>query len=494
MCPQFTAVPRYSLPSFHASTMVSTRRTKRPSFGDETAASLAPTTPATRGKRTRASSATSKLASATPARARQQRRGRSKAQDTAETKEAEGEEVVADGRQSELEPADVVVVQHTVQQTVTVSLMQSSTVEEQQEQRGAEEAADASSKLETDQAASSELVDEADQQTAEDAIAETGAGDVAGGDNVDEAGDDEDARKDDDDIDEAYQPRVRPASTEDAAEEGRGNERYAEDVYDEDEDDGVEEDDEYNFDVDNEPLAPPTASPLDDEDDDDNLRAKETRRQSARTADDDDEDDGTTGASTKFGATLSALLQQPTASLASPLLAAAPLLPIPRDPTAAADRALRLKQRARREWRERAHRTEVQYDEVERRLVRVATRGVVQLFNAVQQQRRTLRQQAAIEEKDRADLAGSTKQAAEMSKEGFMQLIRTAPSVERPEEQRSSVRAEGGPKAANGERAGGWSVLKDDYMLGGKLTDWDKQVDDSDEDEEVEEQQEMEVE
>ena len=292
---------------------------------------------------------------------------------------------------------------------------------------------------------------------------------------------------------EVGQPRVRTASPKDELDDGGEDDDEADAAgVDSEDDDGVDEDDEYNFDADNEPLAAPTA----DSDDDDNLRAKEDRPRTLRTArgDDDEDEDDSTGTTTKFGATLSALLNQPTGSVASPLLAAAPLLAIPRDPTAAADRALRLKQRARREWRERAHRVSVQYDEVERRLVRVATRGVVQLFNAVQQQRRAVRALTASDEKDRADLAGKSKQA-EMSREGFMQLIRTAPAVERAEEaQKGSGRDGGAGKGGGGEKGAGWSVLKDDYMLGGKLTDWDKQADESEGEQELEDEEEMEVE
>ena len=492
--------------------MVSTRRTKRPSFGEAAAAPLAPASPATRSKRPRTvNKTTPATAPATPARRpRQQRQGTSRPHDSQEdTEEKHSEEATETATAADKDVLSLSVaiepsgasVEPSEARAIELS-DQHSTVEDRVEKEASGEAAtawvDEAAELRTAEEASSGVHGASTQLTEEPASQQADVRQTVG-DSASEAEVEEDV----DEEDEATHPRVRTAAQDDEEEEVEGEseaDRREEDGDDSDDDDAVDDDDEYNFDVDHEPLAPPTTSQLidedDDEDDDDNLRAKEARRPSSRSEDDDDED-GTTGTTTKFGATLSALLQQPTASLASPLLAAAPLLPIPRDPTAAADRALRLKQRARREWRERAHRTDVQYDEVERRLVRLATRGVVQLFNAVQQQRRAVRMQAASGEKDRAILAGRSKQA-EMSKEGFMQLIRTAPRVEERagEEQKASGRDGGGDKGREeGKgRSGGWSVLNDDYMLGGKLTDWDKQMDQSEEEDEVEAQEEMEVE
>ena len=444
--------------------MVSTRRTKRPSFGEPAAAPQeAPATPATRSKRPRAANATPNTARVTPARGKQQssnnRTRASKGEKGADVSPppAAAADVIRDNGRSEQSTNDV------DEHNTVADIEQQS--EESQVEKPSQDAGEAIAAAEVAELSTAEEVATNEVQTDETAQ-EAAKAQQAAEDRVGEVEADEDV--------------VSDVNTVQA--DG--------DDEDDGDDDGVDEDDEYNFDVDHEPLSPPPASLLDDEDDD-NLRAKEGRQRAAPFEDDDD--DGTAGSSTKFGATLSALLHQPTASLASPLLAAAPLLPIPRDPTAAADRALRLKQRARREWRERAHRTDVQYDEVERRLVRVATRGVVQLFNAVQQQRRAGRMQAASEEKDRADIAGKSKRA-EMSKEGFMQLIRTAPRVEQAEEHKVGGRQGGERKGAREGKSGGWSVLKDDYMLGGKLTDWDKQIDESEEEEEVEAQEEMEVE
>ena len=41
------------------------------------------------------------------------------------------------------------------------------------------------------------------------------------------------------------------------------------------------------------------------------------------------------------------------------------------------------------------------------------------------------------------------------------------------------------PAAAGG---GGWKVLQEDYLMGGKLTDWDKAVHSSEEEEEEDEE------
>ncbi|XP_030249009.1 RRP15-like protein isoform X2 [Sparus aurata] len=104
--------------------------------------------------------------------------------------------------------------------------------------------------------------------------------------------------------------------------------------------------------------------------------------------------------------------------------------------------------------------------ETERTLQRVATRGVVQLFNAVKKHQKTI--DAKVKE-----VGGSERKKAKflssVSKKDFIDVLR---------------RTEGGSevprkteKAAAAEEKPAWSVLRDDFMMGGTMKDWDKDSD-----------------
>uniref|UniRef100_A0A3P9HRL9 RRP15-like protein n=1 Tax=Oryzias latipes TaxID=8090 RepID=A0A3P9HRL9_ORYLA len=89
--------------------------------------------------------------------------------------------------------------------------------------------------------------------------------------------------------------------------------------------------------------------------------------------------------------------------------------------------------------------------EAERALQRTATRGVVQLFNAVRKHQKTLDQQvkeAGSSERKKAKILSS------FSKKDFIGALRR---TEEGAEQKPS-----------------WSVLSDDFMMGATMKDWDK--------------------
>ena len=239
------------------------------------------------------------------------------------------------------------------------------------------------------------------------------------------------------------------------------------------------EDDDYDFDVDDDPLttAPPNGSThsrdphrsaaRDESDSDDDPAAKEARVPARRLL------LSTTPSS--FASSVQAILSQPTPIPSSPILAAHPHpLPAPSDPSLTSQRRLTQKRRIKRALLDRHHRP-ADASEVERRYRAIATKGVVQLFNALQRLRRDERERAQREREDRrkaAEANAVTSGQGELSRDGLVQLIRTADA---------SV---GGARAVKDEKAGaGWSVLRDDFMLGGKLTDWDKNLDSDDEDE-----------
>uniref|UniRef100_A0A8C6QMH7 RRP15-like protein n=1 Tax=Nannospalax galili TaxID=1026970 RepID=A0A8C6QMH7_NANGA len=106
--------------------------------------------------------------------------------------------------------------------------------------------------------------------------------------------------------------------------------------------------------------------------------------------------------------------------------------------------------------------------ETERNLQRIATRGVVQLFNAVQ------KHQKNVDEKVK-EAGGSIRKQAKListvSKKDFISVLRGMDgnaSGKSPKAGQTAVKSEEGP---------GWSILRDDFMMGASMKDWDKDSD-----------------
>ncbi|XP_071401737.1 RRP15-like protein [Centroberyx affinis] len=104
--------------------------------------------------------------------------------------------------------------------------------------------------------------------------------------------------------------------------------------------------------------------------------------------------------------------------------------------------------------------------ETERNLQRIATRGVVQLFNAVR------KHQKAVSERVK-EVGGSERKKAKIlssvSKRDFIDVLRGAEG--------GSGKREKEAAAAGAEEKPAWSVLRDDYMMGASMKDWDKESD-----------------
>uniref|UniRef100_A0A8C7CFA2 RRP15-like protein n=1 Tax=Oncorhynchus kisutch TaxID=8019 RepID=A0A8C7CFA2_ONCKI len=107
--------------------------------------------------------------------------------------------------------------------------------------------------------------------------------------------------------------------------------------------------------------------------------------------------------------------------------------------------------------------------ENERNLQRVATRGVVQLFNAVRKHQKTVDEkvkEAGGSERKKAKLLSS------VSKKDFINVLRGTEGgsevVTKTERQMTGREAEEKPA---------WSVLRDDFMMGASMKDWDKESD-----------------
>uniref|UniRef100_F7GXI6 RRP15-like protein n=1 Tax=Callithrix jacchus TaxID=9483 RepID=F7GXI6_CALJA len=140
------------------------------------------------------------------------------------------------------------------------------------------------------------------------------------------------------------------------------------------------------------------------------------------------------------------------------------------------ERQEKIKQRDKRmEWEMmcRVKPDVVQDKETERNLQRIATRGVVQLFNAVQ------KHQKNVDEKVKeagSSIRKRTKLISTVSKKDFISVLRgmdestneTTSGKKKPKAKQTEVKSEEGP---------GWTILRDDFMMGASMKDWDKESD-----------------
>lgn len=109
--------------------------------------------------------------------------------------------------------------------------------------------------------------------------------------------------------------------------------------------------------------------------------------------------------------------------------------------------------------------------ETEKALQRIATRGVVQLFNAVRKHQKTI----DIKLKE---VGGSERKKAKflssVSKKDFIDVLRRTEGGSG-----ASSKTEDTAAAAAAEDQSSWKVLSDDFMMGATMKDWDKEEDDT---------------
>ena len=112
----------------------------------------------------------------------------------------------------------------------------------------------------------------------------------------------------------------------------------------------------------------------------------------------------------------------------------------------------------------------------EKALSRTATRGVVQLFNAVRDHQKDM--------KTKLKEAGGSFRKQEkvyknLDKNSFVQML-TGKPISKPSGEPLKKKAKTEIKDEEEKNAdqSTWSILRDDYMLGAKLKDWDKDSDD----------------
>ncbi|KAK9513163.1 hypothetical protein VZT92_026723 [Zoarces viviparus] len=110
--------------------------------------------------------------------------------------------------------------------------------------------------------------------------------------------------------------------------------------------------------------------------------------------------------------------------------------------------------------------------DTERALQRVATRGVVQLFNAVRKHQKTI--DVKVKE-----VGGSERKKAKflssVSKKDFIDVLRRTEGGSAASSRTEDTAAVAAAAAA--EERSSWRVLSDDFMMGATMKDWDKDSD-----------------
>ncbi|XP_073484471.1 RRP15-like protein [Aquarana catesbeiana] len=108
--------------------------------------------------------------------------------------------------------------------------------------------------------------------------------------------------------------------------------------------------------------------------------------------------------------------------------------------------------------------------EVERNLQRIATRGVVQLFNAVRTHQGKVNdklKEAGGSERKRSKLMSS------VSKKDFIDVLRGKESKSEQKGKKESKK-----NFIKSEDTSEWNILRDDFMMGASMKDWDKNSED----------------
>ncbi|XP_042189469.1 RRP15-like protein [Callorhinchus milii] len=130
----------------------------------------------------------------------------------------------------------------------------------------------------------------------------------------------------------------------------------------------------------------------------------------------------------------------------------------------------------RREWEQlcRVKPDVIKDRENEKMLQRLATRGVVQLFNAVRKHQGNVDEK--VKEAGRSDLKRA-KLMSTVSKKDFINVLRG--SEDQKVKGTSVVKAAISSKQVQikSEDDPAWNILRDDFMMGATMKDWDKESD-----------------
>jgi len=130
--------------------------------------------------------------------------------------------------------------------------------------------------------------------------------------------------------------------------------------------------------------------------------------------------------------------------------------------------------------------------EVERMHRRVATRGVVALFNTI-----TKHQQQKIQQQLTSTESKKTKDLQKLSKHGFLDALKTSTSSSITNTQEAgnndtdtlptkeidiSKSSNQKKSSSSSSSSSGWNALKDDFMMNSQLKDWDKEISEDEDD------------
>merc|ERR1719431_2268829 len=109
----------------------------------------------------------------------------------------------------------------------------------------------------------------------------------------------------------------------------------------------------------------------------------------------------------------------------------------------------------------------------EKAFAKIATRGVVQLFNAVREQQKDIKSQLK-------EAGGSFRKQEKVfkniDKNSFVELL-TGKAISKPQGEPVAKKPKTEVKDENDENQSTWNILRDDFMLGAKMRDWDKESD-----------------
>ncbi|CAH1792663.1 unnamed protein product [Owenia fusiformis] len=125
----------------------------------------------------------------------------------------------------------------------------------------------------------------------------------------------------------------------------------------------------------------------------------------------------------------------------------------------------RLQRKKKRHWENMCHvKPDITRREQERKLQRIATRGVVQLFNAVRKQQKIL--------DDKLEEVGSSVRKQEKAMKSVDK--RTFIDVLKGTEVKGQIKSEIKQEKDDSKTKKSWSVLSDNFMMGAQMKDWDK--------------------
>ena len=110
----------------------------------------------------------------------------------------------------------------------------------------------------------------------------------------------------------------------------------------------------------------------------------------------------------------------------------------------------------------------------EKALSRIATKGVVQLFNAVRDHQKDMK--VKLKEAG-GSFRKQEKVYKSLDKGSFVEMLTGKKMSKSAAEGPSSKKAKIEVKDEEPSENSTWSILRDDYMLGAKLKDWDKESD-----------------